>query len=105
MTTIRIGSFKKTVSRIPGASLGLTYTVVAILVCSAFAAQAATLAMSSTDTCVVRLEGESVDGDYQRLEAIDATALKGSDGESSANKTTDRTVVDRLRLSVRRAGF
>lgn len=43
--------------------------------------------MSSNDTCVVRLDGEIVYGDYQRLQAIGATAFKGSDGESSAADT------------------
>ncbi|WP_313556446.1 hypothetical protein [Agrobacterium cavarae] len=59
----------------------------AILMFSGFTTQAATFAMSSKDICVVSLEGEIVEGDFQRLQTIGATAFKGSDGESSAKDT------------------
>lgn len=54
---------------------------------SALTAQAANVSLSAKDICVVRLEGEIVEGDFQRLQAIGTSAFKGSDDESSAKDT------------------
>jgi hypothetical protein len=67
--------------------LGVVLAALAIFLSLGFAAQAATFTMPTKDICVVRLEGEIVERDFQRLQTIGAAAFKGSDGESSANDT------------------
>lgn len=61
--------------------------VLAAVVLASVPARAADFAMSEKDICVVKLEGAIVEGDLGRLEAIGATAFKGSDGESTAKDT------------------
>ena len=48
---------------------------------------AAVITKSQKEICVLRLDGEIVEGDLSRLETMAATAYKGVDGESSAADT------------------
>lgn len=48
---------------------------------------AATVVKSVVDSCVLRLEGQIVDGDFQRLTDMAKEAFKGFDGESSSHDT------------------
>lgn len=68
----------------------LIFSLVAVFAGSFLTARttrAADLTMSAEDICVVRLVGEVVEGDYQKLQTIGASAFKGSDNESSAKDT------------------
>lgn len=67
------------------AAIGVAAALIATT--SGWAAQAAVFSKSAKDVCVVRLEGEIVEGDLQRLEAVGKSEFKGSDGESSAKDT------------------
>ncbi|TAV45366.1 hypothetical protein ELI30_27320 (plasmid) [Rhizobium leguminosarum] len=50
-------------------------------------ARAAEVMKSATDICVLRLEGEIVDGDLARLKNLASGNFKGIDGESSSHDT------------------
>ncbi|MDX1245410.1 hypothetical protein GOL91_03580 [Sinorhizobium medicae] len=50
-------------------------------------APAAAISKSDNDLCVLRLDGEIVEGDLARLEALAATEFKGFDGESTSKDT------------------
>jgi len=65
------------------------FGIVACLALAFLAASvsAATISKSEKALCVLRLEGEIVEGDLQQLENIASTEFKGVDGESSANDT------------------
>jgi hypothetical protein len=66
---------------------GLMVLGISILPGLVDSAQAATVTKSPKGLCVLRLEGEIVDGDLKRLEAMATSAFKGVDGESSEKDT------------------
>jgi hypothetical protein len=57
------------------------------LLCWAHTAHSAVVSVSSDPMCVLKLDGEIVDGDLDRLKSAAATKFKGVDGESSAHDT------------------
>ncbi|WP_245279697.1 hypothetical protein [Rhizobium leguminosarum] len=61
--------------------------LVALGLFAAESARAAEVTKSATDICVLRLEGEIVDGDLARLKNLASANFKGFDGESSSHDT------------------
>lgn len=65
-----------------------TAMILAGLVCFiGESADAATVTKSSSQECLISLEGEIVEGDLKRLQDVAAAHLTGGDGESTANDT------------------